>query len=124
MILFIAVNGLGLLFMALIIKWFWFSTPVATKINKGAVVTITVKDGTYQPAYIEASAGSPITLRFTREDASPCAEVVIFSALNINQQLPLHQAIDIVLTIDKPGSYEFTCQMGMYRGKLVLTPSV
>lgn len=119
-----AVNGLGLLFMAVIIWWFWFSTPVAMKINKSAVVAITVKDGTYQPAHIEARTGSPIILRFTREDASPCAEVVVFSALNISQQLPLHQAIDIVLTIDNPGSYEFTCQMGMYRGKLVLTPSV
>lgn len=117
--IFIAINGLGLLLIALIIWWFWFSMPTAIKVNKNAVVHIIVKDGTYQPAYIEASVGKPLTLRFTREDASPCAEIVIFASLNINRHLPLHQTVDIAFTLHKPGTYEFTCQMGMYRGELI-----
>lgn len=118
--IFILINVLGLLLIALLIWWFWLSTPSTIKVDNQTIIDIIVKDGTYQPAYIEARVGKPLVLRFTREDASPCAEVVVFSALNINQQLPLRQATEIPLNVEKAGTYEFTCQMGMYRGKLIV----
>ena len=112
------VNFIGILLIAIIVWWFWLSKPrsISTKVEK--MVEIKVKDGVYQPAAIEVPVDRPITLRFIREDASPCAEMVVFSSLNVSRMLPLDKPIDIPITIKNPGEYEFTCQMGMYRGIL------
>lgn len=112
------VNIAGICSIILIIWWFWLSkSGVPTKAED--LIEIKVKDGVYQPANVQVKANHPITLRFIREDPSPCAEVVIFSSLNISEQLPLHRPKDIVLTLKTTGTYEFTCQMGMYRGKII-----
>lgn len=104
----------------LIIWWFWLSKlSILTKAED--FIEIKVKDGVYQPAYIQVKTNLLVTLRFIREDPSPCAEVVVFNSLNISEQLPLHKPKDIVLTLKNVGVYEFTCQMGMYRGKLIVT---
>lgn len=111
-------NIIGLCLIALIVWWFWLS-KLNSFIKADDFIEIKVKDGVYQPAYIQVKANHPVTLRFIREDASPCAEVVVFDALNISEQLPLHIPKDIVLTLKDIGEYEFTCQMGMYRGKII-----
>ena len=74
----------------------------------------------YTPARIEVPAGRPVTLRFLRKDPSPCAEQVLFDDLRISRELPLNKKLDITLTPTSPGEYEFTCQMRMYRGTLVV----
>ncbi len=116
----IIVNVIGVALIGLIIWWFWLSKPALYSAKTAGVIDILVKDGVYQPAYIQVERNQPITLRFTRIDAIPCAEIVIFNTLNISQQLPLNQPVDIKLKLEKPGEYEFTCQMGMYRGKLMV----
>ena len=117
----LSVNLIGLLLIATIIWWFWLSKrKVIASTTKNNFIEIKVKDGAYQPAYIETQLNKPITLRFIREDASPCAENVIFGSLNISEFLPLHKPTNIDLVIKKAGEYEFTCQMGMYRGKLIV----
>lgn len=115
------VNVIGLLLIGGIVWWFWGSESSPAPIQSGSIAEIKVKDGVYQPAHIEAKANQPLTLRFIREDATPCAEVVIFSALNISQVLPMNKPVDIAIQVKNPGVYEFTCQMGMYRGKLIVT---
>lgn len=113
------VNLLGISLIGLIIWWFWFGKlRTSTAINN--YIEIKVKNGTYDPPYIQINANQQTTLRFIREDASPCAEMVIFDSLNINEKLPLHKPKDIVLLIKNTGEYVFTCQMGMYRGKIIV----
>lgn len=120
----IFINLIGLCLIFLIIWWFWLYKP-RTYSNKSGnnklsnIIEIIVKDGVYSPANIEITSGQTITLRFKREDASPCAEIVNFNSLNISRNLPLNQPTDVMLNITNPGEYEFTCQMGMYRGKLI-----
>ena len=80
-----------------------------------------VDKGVYEPGHIRVKQGSPLTLRFMRKDPSPCAEKVIFSELDIAADLPVNQPVEITVPTDKAGSYEFTCQMQMYRGKLTVT---
>lgn len=119
--LIIAINILGLFIIGLIVWWFWLAKAERVVATTNEVIPILVKDGVYQPQKIQTQLHQPITLRFTREDPSPCAETVVFNSLNISRELPLHQSIDIQLLIEKPGEYEFTCQMGMYRGKIIVT---
>ena len=115
----IIVTFAGLLAIALIVWWFWLSSPKATHIEGQAPVDITVKNGAYQPAVIEVLAGEAVTLRFLREDASPCAEKVVFGDLGITENLPLKRPHTFRLAPLPSGLHEFTCQMGMYRGKLI-----
>lgn len=110
----------GLVAIVVIIWWFWFSKPKAMHINVEQTISIMVKDGTYQPAALEVPAGRALTLNFTRHDATPCAEKVLFADLGLGADLPLGKTTSVQLPALKPGSYEFTCQMGMYRGHLIV----
>ena len=115
------VNLVGLATIGLIVWWFWLAGP-----RQGAVaeasgpVEVIVEDGVYTPARIEVGLDEPVTLRFLRKDPSPCAEKVIFSELNVSRDLVVGKAQEIRLNPSRPGEFEFTCQMGMYRGLLVV----
>lgn len=118
----LVVTSGGLLAIMLIAWWFWFSAPQATRAQSRQPIDILVQDGTYQPAAIEVPAGQPVILRFTRRDATPCAEKVLFGDLGVSADLPLGQPQTISLGLLPAGTHEFTCQMGMYRGKLIASP--
>ena len=45
---------------------------------------------------------------------------VLLPLLGVSADLPLGQAIKIELIPQDKGEHEFTCQMGMYRGKLIV----
>ena len=113
------INLAGLLAIGLIVWWFWMSTPRARRALGPEAIEILVDNGVYTPARIAVSAGQPVTLRFLRKDASPCAEQVLFDDLGISAQLPMGQSLDVTVTPPRPGEYEFTCQMRMYRGSLI-----
>lgn len=110
----------GVALIAAIVWWFWLAKPHARRATPGGAVEILVEGGAYQPAHIEASLGRPLTLRFTRKDPTPCAEKVIFSDFGVSRDLPVGEAEELVLLPDRRGTFEFTCQMGMYRGRLIV----
>ena len=113
------INLAGLVMMALIVWWFWMSRPQAQRALGAGPIEIIVANGVYTPARIEVPAGKPVTLRFVRQDPSPCAEQAIFDDLGISVDLPIGKPLDLIVTPPRPGEYEFTCQMRMYRGILV-----
>lgn len=112
------VNLAGILTIIVIVWWFWLSVPKARKI-KGKIVEILVENGTYAPPRIEVEAGTPVTLRFLRKDASPCAEKVVFEQLGISADLPIGTPTDITIELPEPGEFDFACQMQMYKGSIV-----
>lgn len=113
-------NSIGLLVIAFVVWWFWLAKPRAKTAVQNDVVEVIVENGVYTPSVIQAAKDQPLTLRFLRRDPNPCAEKVIFSNLNINADLPMNEPKDIRLTVATADSYEFTCQMGMYRGRLLV----
>lgn len=114
------VNLAGLALIGLIVWWFWLYRPKAQRVAGSQPIEIVVADGVYTPARIEVPAGKAVTLRFLRKDPSPCAEKVIFGDLGLSRDLPLDRPQELSFTPEKPGEFEFTCEMGMYRGKLVV----
>lgn len=114
------INIAGLIVIGFIIWWFWLAKPKAKISRQNDIIEVIAENGTYSPSFIQAGKGQSLTLRFVRKDANPCAEKVVFADLNKSADLPLEEPRDITLTIDTPGTYEFTCQMGMYRGKLLV----
>ena len=114
------VNLAGLVLVGLIVWWFWGSRPAARRVTGAGPIEIIVDNGVYTPARIEVKAGAPVTLRFLRKDPSPCAEKLLFDALGVSADLPVGIPVELIVRPPAPGEYEFTCQMRMYRGALVV----
>lgn len=112
----VTVGGLGLIGLEL--WWFLLSKPKSAKaIAQRDVQEITVTvDGGYEPSQIVVRSGQKVRLNFNRKDASSCLEEVRFPDFHIAQTLPLDRVTPIEFTPEKPGRYEFTCGMNMFRG--------
>jgi len=80
--------------------------------------TITVQGG-YSPAVVRVKAGQPVRLTFDRQETSGCSEEVVFGDFGVRRYLPAYQQTVVELTPPAAGTYEFTCGMGMLRGRLI-----
>jgi len=112
----------GLALSAAIAWFFWFSEKKGVRAALAGAVQeahIIVKGG-YTPDVIVVQAGKPVRLNFTRQETASCSEMVVFGDFNKSAKLPTGETVPIEFTPDKPGEYEFTCQMGMFRGKLIV----
>ena len=76
--------------------------------------------GGYDPDTVHGRVGEPLRLVFRREETAPCSERVVFPDFGKSAMLPAHQDVTIELRPGQAGAYEFTCQMGMLRGRLVV----
>ena len=116
----ILVNALGILTIAFIVWWFWVYKGKSDAGVTGDEIDIIVDAGVYEPSAIHATVGKPLTLRFLRRDTNPCAEKVLFEGLDLSADLQVDKPYELSFTPDKKGEFEFTCQMAMYRGKLIV----
>ena len=77
--------------------------------------------GCYRPETIFARAGRPLRITFRREESAFCSERVIFPAFGRSAMLPPYEDVTVELLPEQPGEYEFTCQLGMLRGRLIVS---
>lgn len=117
----ILLNSIGVLLIAAIIWWFWLSGRSKPVVHVKDRIDIKVGGGVYSPDAIQVKRNNPITLRFLRKEENPCAATVVFADFNASLDLPLDEWAELKITPEKAGEFEFTCQMGMYRGKLIVT---
>ena len=106
------------------VNWYFFMAGAARVSAASAVggvqeVTIRVRGG-YDPARVTARKGLPIRLVFDRQETSGCSDEVVFPDFGIRRYLRAHESTAVELTPERAGSYEFTCGMGMLRGKLIV----
>ena len=117
----VIVGGLGLI---LAIVWFFWGPrrggARATVTSSGYQEAMVLVKGGYTPDVIVVEHGRPVRLTFRREETASCSEMVIFEDFGKSAHLPTGEAVPIEFTPDKPGTYDFGCQMGMFRGKLVV----
>lgn len=120
----VLVTTLGIALIAGIVWFFWLKKtigiPAALTSSGYQEATILVKDGVYTPDTILVDHGTPVRLTFRREEAVPCSQTVLFDTFGKSAHLPQGQPVSIELMPDTPGRYDFACQMGMYRGTLVV----
>lgn len=120
------VDLVAIAMLAFIAWWFWLYRPAAAATAAPAVagtvpvVEVVVANGVYTPAVIRLPAGRESVLRFLRRDASPCAAQVLIDDLGASAELPLDVPVDVRITPPAPGRHDFTCQMRMYRGTLIV----
>lgn len=106
--------------LIIFVAWWFFGSQPAVELASETSITVLVKDGVYQPSYIQIPVGKEFILRFVRYDTAPCASTVQFSQLNLAYQLPIKTVTEIKLPPQAAGEIDFTCQMGMYRGKIIV----
>lgn len=112
----ITLGGLGLIGLEL--WWFIFSkkTTKTAETREGTQeITIQVNGG-YEPNHVLVRVGQPVKLKFFRQDYSSCLEKVLLPDFHIAANLPFNQETVIEFTPQKPGEYQFTCGMNMFRG--------
>lgn len=80
---------------------------------------VLVKGG-YTPDVIVVEHGKPVRLNFRREETVACSEMVIFHDFGKSARLPTGETVPVEFLPEQPGTYDFGCQMGMFRGKLVV----
>ncbi len=119
----VIVTLVGLALLGGIAWFFWgprrggFRAAVASSGYQEAMVLV---KGGYAPDTIIVRAGKPVRLSFRREESSACSEMVVFGDFGKSAKLPEGELVPVELPPAKPGTYEFTCQMGMLRGRLVV----
>lgn len=80
-----------------------------------------IVDQGYKPTAIEATVGIPLRLRFRRKEDAPCSDRVVFASIGVDRRLIPFQETLVEFVPATVGSFMFTCQWGMYRGKLMVT---
>ena len=118
----IAVDLVGLAVIGFIVWFFWL---VKTKGVKAALTSggyqeqmVLVKGG-YTPDVIVVERGKPVRLNFVRQESASCSEMVLLPAFNKSAKLPEGETVAVEFMPKDPGEYDFQCQMGMLRGKII-----
>ncbi len=83
-------------------------------------VRIKVTASGYEPSSVQAEAGKPITLVFTRVTDEGCGNKVVLPDFDIERDLPLDQPVEITITPRRAGEFKITCGMKMFKGKIVV----
>lgn len=120
----VVVTTMGLVSIGVIVWFFWLKQSIGTRAPLTSSgyqeTTILVKDGVYTPDTIVVDRGTPVRLTFRREESAACSETVVFDDFGKSAQLPQGELVPVELMPDEPGRFGFACQMGMYRGTLIV----
>ena len=117
------VTLLGLALIAFIVWFFWLKKSKGTAASVGSSgvqeAMILVKGG-YTPDVIVVKAGRPVRLNFRREETASCSEMLVLPAFNKSVKLPTGETVAVEFMPDQAGEFPFSCQMGMFRGRLIV----
>ncbi len=98
------------------------STPLATSgtVPAQAAQEITIRvEGGYDPSSIAVRAGQPVRLVFDRREDNPCSAEIVFPDFRIRKPLAAFASTSVEFTPPRPGTYEFSCGMGMLHGRVI-----
>ncbi len=119
----IIVTLAGLVAIAFIVWFFWLQKTAGVKANlssSGYQEAMVLVKGGYTPDVIIVEKGKPVRLNFVRTESAACSEMVMLPDFNRSASLPEGETVPVEFLPDKPGEYEFQCQMGMLRGKVIV----
>ena len=119
----IFVTTVGLVLIAFIFWFFWMKKAkgsVARTTAYGHQEALILVKGGYSPDAILVRKDTPVRLRFLREETAACSEMVLLPDFDKSARLPMGETISVEFVPHEVGEFEFTCQMGMLRGKLIV----
>lgn len=113
-ILVLFLSSLGIIFT----YWFFLmkkdDDAVIVKTNSVDIIV----EGGYSPGIISIPKGKQTTINFFRKDPSSCLEEVLLPDFKLRKYLPLNKITSIKITPDKIGTFEISCGMNMFHGKI------
>ena len=119
----ILVTVLGLAAAAGVAWFFWLKRTVgvrASTVSDGYQEQMILVKGGYTPDTIRVAAGQPVRLLFRREETAACSEQVVLADFGKSAPLPTGTIVPVEFMPGDPGEHEFTCQMGMLRGRIIV----
>lgn len=106
------------------VNWYFLFSgrePVAAAHGVSGVQEIRVRvEGGYVPASVRVSAGRPVRMVFDRQERSGCSEELVMPAFGVKRFLPPFEETVVEFTPREAGTFEFTCGMGMLRGRVIV----
>ena len=119
----IVVTAFGLALVVFIVWFFWMKRDTGTRASQTSTghqeVMILVKGG-YTPDVIVVEKDRPVRLNFRREETASCSEMVLLPDFELSARLPAGETVAVEFVPRVAGEFEFACQMGMLRGKLIV----
>jgi plastocyanin domain-containing protein len=106
------------------VTWYFFFAgggSVQAAVGGGGTQEVKIRVlGGYDPAHVRLKRGVPVRLVFDRAETSGCSEELVIPHFGIKKFLPANQETVIRFTPEQAGDYEFTCGMGMLRGRITV----
>lgn len=106
------------------IGWFfWLKRTVGVRaavVSDGYQEQMILVKGGYTPDTIRVAAGRPVRLLFRRDETAACSEQVVLPDFGKSATLPTGRVVPVEFISGEPGRHEFTCQMGMLRGQIIV----
>lgn len=101
--------------------WFFFGKKDAASNAVATEGSIDIKvSGGYEPSTIVLKKGKKTILNLTRTDQNSCLEEIVIPDFKIKKFLPLNESVQIEITPQKEGKFNFSCGMNMYHGKIIV----
>ena len=116
--IFVAIISIG--GIAFVYWFFLMKKDEEAVIVKNNNINITVEGG-YSPNVISIPVGATTVLNFKRSDPSSCLEEVILSDFKVRKFLPLNKTTPIAITPQMKGTFDYTCGMNMFHGKIIVS---
>ncbi len=113
----------GLLLIVGIAWFFWGPQRAGTRASltsHGYQEAMVLVKGGYTPDIIVVQRGKPVRLNFRREETAACSEMVVLGDFGKSAKLPTGETVSVEFLPEQAGEFEFSCQMGMLRGKLIV----
>lgn len=112
----------GIFSLAGIVFTYWFflmkKDEEVTVVKKNS--TDIIVEGGYSPNVISIPKDRETTVNFFRKDSSSCLEEVVLPDFKIRKYLPLNKTTPIKITPKKSGTFEISCGMNMFHGKVIV----
>lgn len=119
----IIVTVIGIALILFIVWFFWMKKDKGTRASQTSSghqeVMILVKGG-YTPDVVVVQKDRPVRLNFRREETASCSEMVLLPDFDQSARLPTGETVAVEFIPTKAGEFEFACQMGMLRGKVIV----
>jgi uncharacterized protein len=81
-------------------------------------IVIQAHDTGYSPSAVTARAGVPTELSIRTDNTRGCTRAIVMSSVGVEKMLPVTGDTRIDLGTLDPGTYRYSCSMGMYGGSI------
>jgi plastocyanin domain-containing protein len=119
----VLVNVVGLGLIGFIVWFFWLKKTEGVRVaaaTSGYQEQMILVKGGYTPDVLVVEAGKPVRLNFVRQESASCSEMVLLPAFGKSAKLPEGETVSVEFLPKERGEFEFACQMGMIRGKIIV----